>query len=119
MKFICRMHIALMLMLMRRLKSLTLVTLFLLSSLSAFYAPPAEAASTRGGASDDFSISSIVIGNQSVGPEQWVQPDGSVVDYVLQGDKLEVEIKVSRDGHQPLLQKIPKQNWKLFILLDL
>ena len=98
MKFICRMHIALMLMLMRRLKSLTLVTLFLLSSLSAFYAPPAEAASARGGASDDFSISSIVIGNQSVGPEQWVQPDGSVVDYVLQGDKLEVEIKVSRDG---------------------
>ena len=72
-------------MLMRRLTSLTLVTLFLLSSLSAFYAPPAEAASSRGGSKDDFSIFSIVVGNQSVGPEQWVQPDGSVMDYVMQG----------------------------------
>ena len=70
MKFICRMHIALMLMLMRRLKSLTLVTLFLLSSLSAFYAPPAEAASTRGGSKDDFSIFSIIVGNQSVAPQR-------------------------------------------------
>ncbi|RJU83162.1 MAG: hypothetical protein DWB99_02975 [Candidatus Poseidoniales archaeon] len=87
-----------MLMLMRRLSSLTLVAIFLLSSLSSFYAPPAEAASARGGSKDDFSIYSIVVGNQSVSPEQWVQPDGSVVGYVLQGSQLEVEIKVYRDG---------------------
>jgi len=85
-------------MLMRRLSSLTLVAIFLLSSLSSFYAPPAEAASARGGSKDDFSIYSIVVGNQSVSPEQWVQPDGSVVGYVLQGSQLEVEIKVYRDG---------------------
>jgi len=85
-------------MLMRRLSSLTLVALFLLSSLSSFYAPPAEAASARGGSKDDFSIYSIVVGNQSVSPEQWVQPDGSVVEYVLQGSQFEVEIKVYRDG---------------------
>ena len=85
-------------MLMRRLTSLTLVALFLLSSLSSFYAPPAEAASARGGSKDDFSIYSIVVGNQSASPEQWVQPDGSVVEYVLQGSQFEVEIKVYRDG---------------------
>ena len=79
---------------MRRLTSLTLVALFLFSSLSAFYATPAEAASAKGGSKDDFSIFSIVVGNESVGPEQWVQPDGSVVDYVMQGERLEVEIKV-------------------------
>ena len=83
---------------MRRLTSLTLVALFLFSSLSAFYATPAEAASAKGGSKDDFSIFSIVVGNESVGPEQWVQPDGSVVDYVMQGERLEVEIKVFRDG---------------------
>ncbi|MFL2984559.1 MAG: hypothetical protein ACJZ5B_03660 [Candidatus Poseidoniaceae archaeon] len=85
-------------MLMRRLTSLTLVALFLLSSFSSFYAPPAEAASARGGSKDDFSIYSIVVGNQSASPEQWVQPDGSVVEYVLQGSQFEVEIKVYRDG---------------------
>ena len=85
-------------MLMRRLSSLTLVALFLLSSLSSFYAPPAEAASARGGSKDDFSIYSIVVGNQSVSPEQWVQPDGSVVEYVLQGSQFEVEVTVTRDG---------------------
>lgn len=85
-------------MLMRRLTSLTLVALFLLSSFSSFYAPPAEAASARGGSKDDFSIYSIVVGNQSASPEQWVQPDGSVVEYVLQDSQFEVEIKVYRDG---------------------
>lgn len=85
-------------MLMRRLSSLTLVAIFLLSSLSSFYAPPAEAASARGGSKDDFSIFSIVLGNQSASPEQWVQPDGSVVDYILQDSVFDVEIKVYRDG---------------------
>lgn len=85
-------------MLMRRLSSLTLVAIFLLSSLSSFYAPPAEAASARGGSKDDFSIFSIVVGNQSVSPEQWVQPDGTVVDYILQGSQFEVEVTVYRDG---------------------
>ena len=87
-----------MLMLMRRLSSLSLVAIFLLSSLSSFYVPPAEAASARGGSKDDFSIFSIVVGNQTKSPENWVQPDGSVVDYVLQGSQFEVEIKVYRDG---------------------
>jgi len=87
-----------MLMLMRRLSSLSLVAIFLLSSLSSFYVPPVEAASARGGSKDDFSIFSIVVGNQTKSPENWVQPDGSVVDYVLQGSQFEVEIKVYRDG---------------------
>ena len=57
-------------MLMRRLTSLTLVALFLLSSLSSFYAPPAEAASARGGSKDDFSIYSIIVRRHRCGNDE-------------------------------------------------
>jgi len=83
---------------MRRLSSLILVTIFLLSSFSSFYAPPVEAASAKGGSKDDFSIFSISIGNESITPEKWIQPNGDVLDYIMQGDAFDVEVKVYRDG---------------------
>ena len=64
---------------MRRLSPLTLVALLLLQTLAVGIAP-VSATSARGGPSDDWSVESITIGNASVGPKQWVQSDGTVVD---------------------------------------
>ena len=62
-------------MMMKRLSSITLVSLLLLQTLAINYLPEAEAASARGGASDDFTISSIELGNSSLEPEIWIQPN--------------------------------------------
>ena len=85
-------------MMMRRLSSVTLVSLLLLQTLALNYLPEAEAASARGGASDDFTISSIELGNSSFQPEIWIQPNGEVTDYLLQNDLVEVVITVFKDG---------------------
>ena len=83
---------------MRRLSPLTLVALLLLQTLAVGIAAPVSATSARGGPSDDWSVESITIGNASVGPEQWVQSDGTVVDYLLQGDTIEVTVVIKRGG---------------------
>ena len=80
----CRTFMARMLMMMRRLSSISLVTLLLLQTLALNYVPEAEAASARGGSKDDFSISSIELGNTSFEPEIWIQPDGQIQEYLLQ-----------------------------------
>jgi uncharacterized membrane protein len=54
--------------------------------------------SARGGINDDFLIKSITIGNSGYSPEMWVQSDGSVVEYVMKGDIVPVEIIVKRNG---------------------
>ena len=87
-----------MLMMMRRLSSISLVTLLLLQTLAINYVPEAEAASARGGSKDDFSIFSIEIGNASLATETWVQPNGDVQEYLLQNDLVEVTITVFKDG---------------------
>ena len=94
------------LMMMRRLSSITLVLILLLQTLALNYVPEAEAASARGGSRDDFSIFSIEVGNVSSSPEKWVQPNGEVIDYLLQGDFAEVTVSVSRDGS---INNPPKQ----------
>ena len=83
---------------MRRLSPLTLVALLLLQTLAVGIAAPVSATSARGGPSDDWSVESITIGNASVGPKQWVQSDGTVVDYLLQGDTIEVTVVIKRGG---------------------
>ena len=85
-------------MLMRRLSSISLVTLLLLQTLALNYVPDAEAGSARGGSKDDFSIFSIELGNESLSTEQWIQPDGSVQGYLLQNDEIEVIVTVYKDG---------------------
>ena len=85
-------------MTMKRLSSITLVTLLLLQTLALNYVPDAEAASARGGSKDDFSIFSIELGNESLSTERWIQPDGEVTGYILQNDFIEVVVTVFKDG---------------------
>lgn len=87
-----------LLMMMKRLSSITLVSLLLLQTLALNYLPEAEAASARGGSRDDFSISSIELGNATLEPEIWIQPDGAVQEYLIQNDNVEVTISVFKDG---------------------
>ena len=58
-----------MLMMMRRLSSVTLVMLLLLQTLAMNYVPEVDAATAKGGSSDDFSIFSIEVGNQTIPTE--------------------------------------------------
>jgi len=55
--------------------------------------------SARGGTNDDFLIKSITIGNAGYSPEIWVQSNGSVVEYVMKGDIVPIEIIVKRNGN--------------------
>ena len=54
--------------------------------------------SARGGTNDDFHIKSITIGSASYSPEIWIQSDGSVVEYVMKGDIVPIQIIVKRNG---------------------
>ena len=83
---------------MRRLSSVTLVTLLLMQILALNYVPEAEAISARGGSKDDFSIFSIELGNESLETEVWIQPDGEEQEYLLQNDIVEVTITIFKDG---------------------
>jgi uncharacterized membrane protein len=83
---------------MRRLSPLTLVALLLLQTLAVGIAAPVSAASARGGANDDFRVSGITIGNASNGADVWVQSNGTTVDYIFQGESIEVTMTIVRGG---------------------
>ncbi len=83
---------------MRRLSPLTLVALLLLQTLAVGIAAPASAASARGGANDDFRVTGISIGNASTSPDTWVQSNGTTVDYIFEGDSIEVTMTIARGG---------------------
>ncbi|MDG1549887.1 MAG: hypothetical protein P8Q94_07555 [Candidatus Poseidoniaceae archaeon] len=90
---------------MRRLSSVTLVTLLLLQTLALNYVPEVDAATAKGGSKDDFSIFSIEVGNQTIPTEKWIQPGGEVIDYLLQDDFIEVKVTVYKDGATTGVQK--------------
>ena len=83
---------------MRRLSPLTLVALLLLQTLAVGMAAPASAASARGGPSDDFFVTGISVGNASNAADVWVQSDGTTVDYIFQGESIEVTMTIQRGG---------------------
>lgn len=83
---------------MRRLSPLTLVALLLLQTLAVGMAAPASAVSARGGANDDFRVTGISIGNASSDAETWVQSNGTTVDYIFQGESIEVTMTIARGG---------------------
>ncbi|DAC33528.1 MAG TPA: hypothetical protein HA356_00265, partial [Candidatus Poseidoniaceae archaeon] len=83
---------------MRRLSPLTLVALLLLQTLAVGIAAPASAASARGGANDDFRVTGISIGNASTSADSWVQANGTTVDYIFQGQSIEVTMTIARGG---------------------
>ena len=55
-----------------------------------------EATSGRGGSSDDFSVSEIMV--NSTETNHWIQPDGSVVVYVAKGDVVDISVEAKRGG---------------------
>jgi hypothetical protein len=57
---------------MRRLSSVTLVTLLLLQTLALKYVLEVDAVTAKGGSKDDFSIFSIEVGNQIIPTEKWI-----------------------------------------------
>jgi hypothetical protein len=87
---------------MRRLSPLTLVALLLLQTLALGVAAPASAASARDdpvpGGPNDFTVFKIEIGNTTQSPNTWVQSDGSTVDYLFEGDSIEVTVTIKRLG---------------------
>ena len=84
---------------MRRLSPLTLVALLLLQTLAVGMAAPASAVSARGGPNDDFFVTGISVGNASKAADVWVQSDGTTVDYVFQGESIEVTMTIQRGGN--------------------
>ena len=83
---------------MRRLSPLTLVALLLLQTLAVGIAAPASAASARGGVNDDFRVTGISIGNASTSADTWVQSNGTTIDYIFQGQSIEVTMTIARGG---------------------
>ena len=83
---------------MRRMMPFTIVVLLLMQTLAMNLVVPAEAASGRGGTNDDFTVKSISVGNASTPAEQWVQSDGTVVDYIFMNQPVEITISVQRFG---------------------
>ncbi|MBT5391324.1 MAG: hypothetical protein HOL22_03150, partial [Euryarchaeota archaeon] len=76
--------------LMRRISPLTLVTLLLLQTLAMGMAAPASAVEARGGANDDFRVTQLTIGNASSSAEVWTQSNGSTIEYLFEGDSIEI-----------------------------
>ena len=83
---------------MRRITPLTLVALLLLQTLTMGIAAPASAVEARGGANDDWLVSQLMIGNASTSAEVWTQSDGTTVEYLFEGDSIEVSMEIQRGG---------------------
>jgi len=83
---------------MRRMMPFTIVMLLLMQTLALNMVVPAEAASGRGGTNDDFTVKSITVGNASVSANEWIQSDGTVVDYIFLGQTIEITVTVQRFG---------------------
>jgi len=81
---------------MHRRRAFLLVGLLMLNSLALGFS--AAEVSGRGGTNDDFTVTSIAIGNASDPANIWIQPDGASHGYVFIGDSVEVKVKVTRLG---------------------
>lgn len=95
---ICHVKLGCLVGLMRRITPLTLVALMLVQTLAMGMAPPASAASGRGGANDDFRVVSISLGNASQSAETWTQSNGTTIDYLFEGDTIEIGMEIQRGG---------------------
>ena len=96
-----------MLMNMRRMTPFTLVILMLLQSFALMVAPPVEAASGRGGTNDDYTVKTISLGNSTTMASQWIQSDGTVLDYIFIDTAIEVKITVQRFGTGAIGESAP------------
>ena len=83
---------------MRRITPLTLVALMLLQTLAMGIGAPVSAADARGGQNDDWKVVRITIGNASSSAEVWTQSNGTTLDYLFEGDKIEIGMEIQRTG---------------------
>lgn len=86
------------LMNMRRVSLFTIVTLLMLQTVAMNLTVPAQAAAGRGGGDDDYAATAIVLGNASVPASEWIQADGSVMQYIYMDEPIEVKMTVQRLG---------------------
>ena len=68
---------------------------------------PAQAASGRGGTNDDFTVKFIAVGNTSSPAEQWVQSDGTVMNYIFMEETIEITVSVQRYGSSGIQEESP------------
>jgi uncharacterized membrane protein len=71
--------------------------MLLLQTFANIAIPNAAATSGRGGSTDDFFVTEIVVSNASA-VNTWVQPDGSTVSYIAEGDEVDISVEVKRGG---------------------
>ena len=96
-----------LLMSMRRMMPFTIVVLLLMQTVAMNLVVPAQATSGRGGTNDDFTVKTIAIGNSSAPAEQWVQSDGTVMNYIFMEETIEVTITVQRFGSSGIGKESP------------
>ena len=91
----------------RRMLSLSLVMLLVLQSLVLNFVEPAQAASGRGGTNDDFTVKGLTIGNASIPARNWVQSDGSIMNYIFINQAIEITVSVQRYGQSGIGEAAP------------
>ena len=94
-------------MTMRRLMPFSIILLLLLQTVAMNMVVPAQAASGRGGINDDFTVRSVEIGNASYPANEWVQSDGSVIDYIFIEQPREIKVQIQRYGQSGIGEAAP------------
>ena len=84
-------------MAMRRTLPYLFVVMLLLQTFANLAIPNVVATSGRGGNADDFFVTEITVSNVTA-VNTWVQPDGSTVSYIAEGDEVDVSVEVKRGG---------------------
>lgn len=87
---------------MRSLSPLTIIAILMVTSLSPLaFGPaldhnPAREISPR--ALIDFEVTEIEIGNGSLSAMEWTNPDGSIVEYVLRDELIQINVTFTQAG---------------------
>jgi hypothetical protein len=91
----------------RRLMPFTIVVLMLMQTVALNFVTPVEAASGRGGTNDDFTVKSISVGNSTVSANEWIQADGTVMEYIFIDETIEVTVSLQRYGTSAISRDAP------------
>ena len=87
---------------MRNLSPLALFAILMGTSLSPLaFSPTLEHNSTREvspRALIDFEVSDIELGNGSLQAREWVNPDGSIVQYVMRDELIQINVTFTQAG---------------------
>ena len=91
------------LLIMRMLSPIFVFSIMLLMSLSPLVMDPNLNESSVESASGpksliDFEITSIEIGNQTRDAKEWTQPDGSILEYVMRDETIQINVTFTQAG---------------------